>query len=67
MYHSGWSVVVTGVAREVTDPDELAASRRAPLARWVPKGNGRLIAISTDMISGRRILAGQPRHQEATP
>lgn len=67
MYHAGWSVVVTGVAREVTDPDDLAALRRAPLTRWAPRGNGRVVAISTDMISGRRIAAGQPRHEEATP
>ncbi len=60
-YHSGWSVVVTGVAREVTDPDELAALGNAPLARWAPRGNGRLVAIATDRISGRRIVASQPR------
>lgn len=66
MYHSGWSVVVTGVAREVTDPDDLAVPR-APLTRWAPLGNGRIVAIPTDMISGRRIAAGQPRHEEATP
>ena len=65
LYHSGWSVVVTGVAREVTDPGELAALRTAPLTRWAPRGNKRLVAISTDMISGRRIVAGQPRRQEA--
>lgn len=68
MYHSGWSVVVTGVAREVTDPGDLAALGRAPLARWAPRGNGKVIAISTDMISGRRIARAQPRHlEEATP
>lgn len=67
MYHSGWSVVVTGVARAIDDPDELSALQRAPLTRWAPRGNGKVIAISTDMISGRRIAAGQPRHQEETP
>lgn len=67
MRHSGWSVVVTGVAREVTDPGELAALRDAPLTRWAPRGKGRLVAIATDMIAGRRILAGQPRRQEAQP
>lgn len=61
IYHSGWSVVVTGVAREVTDPEDLAALGHAPLARWAPEGNGRVIAISTELISGRRIVAGQPR------
>jgi len=64
MCHAGWSVAVTGVAREVTDPDDLAALRTAPVARWACRGNGRLIAISTDMISGRRLAPGQPRHQE---
>lgn len=64
MYHSGWSVVVTGVAREVTDPGELAALRNAPLTRWAPRGDRRLVAIATDMISGRRIVAAQPRRQE---
>lgn len=64
LYHSGSSVVVTGVAREVTDPGDLAALRQAPLARWAPRGNGKVIAVSTDMISGRRIAAGQPRNPE---
>lgn len=66
IYHSGWSVVVTGVARAVDDPDEPAALERAPLSRWAPRGNGKVIAISTEMISGRRIGTGQPRHQEET-
>ena len=53
--HAGWSVVVTGVAREVTDPDELATARAAPLARWAPSPDGHVIAISTEMVSGRRM------------
>lgn len=57
-YHSGWSVVVTGVAHVVTDHAQLAAVRRLPLARWAPRGGGRTIAISTDMVSGRRIGPG---------
>jgi hypothetical protein len=58
--HTGWSVVVTGVASEVTDPDDLAELAQAPLVRWAPQGNGRVVAISLDMISGRRIVPGQP-------
>ncbi|MFP5369160.1 MAG: pyridoxamine 5'-phosphate oxidase family protein [Actinomycetes bacterium] len=65
LYHSGWSVVVTGVAREVTDPGELHAMRSAPVARWAPQGDGRVVAISTEMVSGRRIpvpaVRGGPR------
>jgi nitroimidazol reductase NimA-like FMN-containing flavoprotein (pyridoxamine 5'-phosphate oxidase superfamily) len=52
---TGWSVVVTGVARELTAPDELAVVSATPAARWAPGPAGRYIAISTDMISGRRI------------
>jgi len=66
-YHSGWSVVVTDVAREMTDPDELAALSNAPLTRWASRSNGHLVAVATDRISGRRIVAGQPRRQEAHP
>jgi hypothetical protein len=50
-------VLITGVAREVTDPDDLAAVRVLPLARWAPHGpDDRVIAISTELVDGRRIL-----------
>jgi nitroimidazol reductase NimA-like FMN-containing flavoprotein (pyridoxamine 5'-phosphate oxidase superfamily) len=51
---TGWSVVLTGVARELTAPDEIATVSASPPARWAPGSAGRYIAISTDMISGRR-------------
>lgn len=53
--HSGWSVVVTGVAHAVTDPEELAAIRRMPLARWAPAGDEHVVAISLEIVSGRRL------------
>ena len=54
---TGWSVLITGVAREVTDLDELAALRAQPLARWAPHGpDDRVMAISTELVDGRRIL-----------
>lgn len=62
MYHSGWSVVVTGIAREVTNPDELA--ELPPIARWARHGNGRVMAISTEVVSGRRIVALVPDDEE---
>lgn len=58
MYHSGWSVVVTGVAVEVADPDVVEATADAPLARWAPLGEEHLLAISTDMVTGRRLTEG---------
>lgn len=55
MEHAGWSVVVTGVARYVTDPDELTRLEVAPLARWAPSSAGHIISISTEIVSGRRL------------
>lgn len=55
MNHSGWSVVVTGVARAITDENELQTLDAVPIARWAPRGNGRVVSISTDMVSGRRL------------
>jgi uncharacterized protein len=57
--HTGWSVMVTGVARELTDPGELEAAQTPPLARWAPGEDHRVIAISTQLVSGRRIVAGR--------
>lgn len=56
LYHSGWSVVVTGVAREVTSAGEL--DRLPSVARWAPCGDPRVMAISVDLVSGRRIVSG---------
>ena len=53
--HTGWSVMVTGVAR-TADPEEVALTLGHPPARWAPAHvDERLISISIDMISGRRI------------
>ena len=56
---TGWSVVVTGVAREVTDPAELDAARRLSLIRWAGGADHRLVAISPDLVTGRRILGSR--------
>ena len=51
-YHSGWSVVVTGIAREVDDPDDRAVYSTP---RWAPRQSERLVEVSIDQISGRRL------------
>lgn len=53
--HSGWSVVVTGVAGTVADVEELAAIASLPLARWAPVDDDHVVAITTDLVSGRRL------------
>jgi len=52
MYHSGWSVVVTGVARQVEGPDD-GAVYATP--RWAPGQDGHLVEVSIEEISGRRL------------
>ncbi|MGK2950724.1 MAG: pyridoxamine 5'-phosphate oxidase family protein [Acidimicrobiales bacterium] len=54
--HAGWSVVVTGIAREVLDAASVAAL--GPIPRWAPSGGGRYVSIATEMVSGRRIVPG---------
>jgi hypothetical protein len=57
---SGWSVVVVGVARDLSE-DELAEidpGERLRVARWTPGGNDRMVAISCELVSGRRIVRG---------
>jgi nitroimidazol reductase NimA-like FMN-containing flavoprotein (pyridoxamine 5'-phosphate oxidase superfamily) len=59
---TGWSVLVTGVAREVTDAGDLAQLRALPVSRWAPnRPDDRVMAISTEMVDGRRILGDSER------
>ncbi len=61
MNHSGWSVAVTGLASEVSQPADQAAVRQMPIARWAPQRDAAVLAISTEIISGRRITVGAHR------
>jgi nitroimidazol reductase NimA-like FMN-containing flavoprotein (pyridoxamine 5'-phosphate oxidase superfamily) len=56
--HEGWSVMVTGVARAVTDHDELMDVDPHRIPHWAPSPNGHVVAISTDIVTGRRIVVG---------
>ena len=56
--HEGWSVVVRGVVREVTDAVD-APSKRArslPLTPWAPGRKGEWIKILDTTIVGRRLV-----------
>ena len=54
----GWSVAVTGIATEVTDPAVVAELRLLPFTRWVRSEHDRYVGISLDLVSGRRIGDG---------
>ena len=58
-WRAGWSVVVTGFARELPDPELVAAAAEHPsLGRWASAADDRIVAISPDVVSGRRVLPG---------
>ncbi|RSN70981.1 pyridoxamine 5'-phosphate oxidase family protein [Actinomadura sp. WAC 06369] len=68
---TGWSVVVVGRARRVTDPREIAALEALPLDTWVPGRRDVFIRIGSDLVTGRRIGGtrspdgGRPPHRRA--
>jgi nitroimidazol reductase NimA-like FMN-containing flavoprotein (pyridoxamine 5'-phosphate oxidase superfamily) len=55
MSRSGWSVVVTGVAREIVDLTELEEADRSGIPRWIADTGARTVALSTELIDGRRL------------
>lgn len=54
--HLGWSVVVTGYAHLVTDPQELARYQRL-LQPWVKQTLDYAVRIRPDLITGIRLTA----------
>jgi nitroimidazol reductase NimA-like FMN-containing flavoprotein (pyridoxamine 5'-phosphate oxidase superfamily) len=53
----GWSVLVRGIAREVTDPAELAEVAALPLDSWAWDGTAsRHVCIAPTVITGRRVV-----------
>ena len=58
--HTGWSVVVTGIARELSALDDLERLRSMPVPSWGLGAADRYVCISTDLITGRRIARPVP-------
>jgi len=52
---SGWSVLVTGTLREITDVGELARAEQLPLVPWVGGDRRHFVRITPGLLSGRRI------------
>jgi uncharacterized protein len=62
---TGWSVVIIGHARVVAEDGELTHLRALPLKPWTPQEPVHYIAITPELISGRRLPAETP--QKTTP
>jgi nitroimidazol reductase NimA-like FMN-containing flavoprotein (pyridoxamine 5'-phosphate oxidase superfamily) len=55
MSHAGWSVMVTGEAREVTDADDLRQLDGIGVPHWATTEVEATVEIATTLVSGRRI------------
>ncbi|QLY28565.1 pyridoxamine 5'-phosphate oxidase family protein [Nocardia huaxiensis] len=58
--HLGWSVVVTGIARQVTDPERIARYERL-LQPWVEGVRDSVIAIEPTLVTGLRLAHSAER------
>ena len=57
----GWSVLVRGVARELTEEAELARARELPLESWAWDGGAdRFVRIEPTVLTGRRLRGVAP-------
>jgi nitroimidazol reductase NimA-like FMN-containing flavoprotein (pyridoxamine 5'-phosphate oxidase superfamily) len=54
---AGWSVLVLGIAEEVTDLTEVAALRRLPLQSWAAGRRDRYVRIETRSMTGRELVS----------
>lgn len=55
MGHAGWSVLVQGRATVLEDPADLDLASRVPLRPWANEASDRWVAVSADIVSGRRV------------
>jgi nitroimidazol reductase NimA-like FMN-containing flavoprotein (pyridoxamine 5'-phosphate oxidase superfamily) len=53
---TGWSVIVTGAARDVTEPEDLVAVQRLRLAPWPAGPKTRYVRLEPTRIEGRRVV-----------
>jgi nitroimidazol reductase NimA-like FMN-containing flavoprotein (pyridoxamine 5'-phosphate oxidase superfamily) len=51
---SGWSVLVQGVSRVVTEPTELQRTQQLTVEPWAVDGADRIVRITSTLVSGRR-------------
>jgi len=54
--HTGWSVIVVGVAEEITNAAEVQRLEHLGLRPWAPGDKPHWLRIRTTVVSGRRIL-----------
>jgi uncharacterized protein len=63
--HTGWSVMVLGVAELVMDPEQITRARSLGPEPWVPGRREHLIRVPLKLVSGRRV--GAPDEVDRVP
>lgn len=54
---TGWSVIIVGMAEEITSPSELRRLEHLGLETWTPGHNAHWMRIRAWTVTGRRIVA----------
>ena len=67
LYHTGWSVLVTGVAQVITDLDSIEGADRLLTQPWAQGAARSLVRVPATRISGRRLALGPPVDDEVEP
>ena len=67
VYHTGWSVLASGVAEEVHGAGEIADLKRLPLALWAPGPKSVWLRIRPRVLTGRRIPPHGQHESKALP
>ncbi|ANS70172.1 hypothetical protein SLINC_7948 [Streptomyces lincolnensis] len=57
--HSGWSVVVTGMATVVTDPSEHSRLCRVGPRSWAPSPREVFVRVQPELVTGRELMGGR--------
>jgi nitroimidazol reductase NimA-like FMN-containing flavoprotein (pyridoxamine 5'-phosphate oxidase superfamily) len=58
MSHTGWSVLVVGEARPVTDPNTVTRAAALPLTPWADGRRDTFIRLTTQLVTGRELVYG---------
>jgi uncharacterized protein len=63
MSHGGWSVMVVGEAKPITDPETLERAAALPLTPWTGGERDTFVRVETVIVSGRQLTYGaEPAH-----
>ena len=57
---TGWSVLIQGLARRIQDPADVTRAGTLPFQPWAPGKRLEFMRISSELVSGRRLLRQAP-------